>query len=71
MAKQQLLIKFLRKTDGQMAGILFTLIQFLAWDVARKVGAPAAMLDYEGITKMEVICLGWLGNNIQSLVPDD
>lgn len=36
-----------------------------AWDVARKAGASAAVPDHETTIKMEVLCPGWLGKNIE------
>lgn len=59
------------KTDKWQAFFVLFPIPFLllAWDVARKAGAPAAILDHEATTKLGVKCLGWLGKKYGKLGP--
>lgn len=55
MAEQEFLVKFTRKICGWQTSILP--FPHLAYDVARKAGAPAAIMKHEATTKMEEVFL--------------
>lgn len=70
VVKQELLVKVHEegKTDRWRASFLlfpYPFLLLLAWDVARKAGAPAAIWDHKSITEMGVTCLGRLGKSIE------
>lgn len=71
VAEQELLVNVVRKTRGEMADSPSALPPSLPpsscfllrmW-LGRKAGAPAAILNHEGITKIEAVSLRGLGKN--------